>query len=438
VARIGFLPLPETGHLLESLKLARDLEARGHRVQYFSIPDLEDGIRAQGMAFVPILAEQLPKGFLARMAVMAAQGSRFAILGQIRRMIALGQTIADLAVARGSRVLFEDAPPDFVIVDALMAPAALLCYGSGIPAALLHGLPTGRDPSVPPVTSPLIPAATLRSRVAIAWAWRWLFLRQFVLRKLTLDDVKLTRRLAAAAGFPLRDIETATSFMCATPRVPEILLCPRRFDFPRPDAPQRHYAGPTIDFDRTEPDFEWRRLAPDRPLVYCSLGSQGHLSASTRRILRAAIDAIAGRPDWQGVVAVGPHLPIEDFRSPRDNVVVVSFAPQLQILRRASLMITHGGLATVRECIYHGVPMVVFPLVRDQPGNAARVVYHGLGAMGDPRRVTAESLGRLVEAVGRAPSVRANVDAMAREFQRAEAEDRAVDVVEELLATSRR
>jgi UDP:flavonoid glycosyltransferase YjiC (YdhE family) len=438
VARIGFVPLPETGHLLESLKLGRQLVARGHRVQYFSIPDLEDAVRAQGMDFVPILAAELPKGFLARMAAMATQGSRLAIFGQIRRMIALGKAIGTLALARGSRLLFEDAPPDFVIVDALMAPASLLCYRGGIPVALLHGLPTGRDPLVPPVTSPLIPRDTLASRIAIACAWRWLFLRQFLIRKLTLDDVKLTRRLAAAAGFPPGDIETATSFMCAAPRMPEILLCPRRFDFPRPDAPHRHYAGPTIDLDRKEPDFDWHRLRPDTPILYCSLGSQGHLSASTRRILRAAIDALARLPDWQGIVAIGPTLSTEEFRPAGDNVVVVNFAPQLGILKRASLMITHGGLNTVRECIYHGVPMIVCPLMRDQPGNAARVVYHGLGVASDPRRVSAETLRRLVETVGRAPAIRANVEAMAREFRRAEAEEPAVDIVERMLAAARR
>jgi UDP:flavonoid glycosyltransferase YjiC (YdhE family) len=76
--------------------------------------------------------------------------------------------------------------------------------------------------------------------------------------------------------------------------------------------------------------------------------------------------------------------------------------------------------------------------MRDQPGNAARVVYHGLGVASDPRRVSAETLRRLVETVGRAPAIRANVEAMAREFRRAEAEEPAVDIVERMLAAARR
>lgn len=437
MATIAFLPQPEMGHLLESLKLARQLEARGHRVRYFSLPDFEDAVRAQGLEFVPILGEWFPRGFLAGIAVIAS-GSRLALLGQLRRLVALGREIAGVAVARGSALIFSGTPPDFVIIDALLAPAALLCHGAGIPSAVLHGLPTGRDPGVPPVTSPLIPRDTVRSRIAIACAWRWLFLRQFCLRKLSLDDLALTRRLAVAAGYPPSELDTETSFMAAMPRVPEILLCPRRFDFPRPDAPHRHYAGPTIDFDRREPDFDWARLSDDRPILYCALGSQSHMAGSARRILRATIDAMAERPGWQAVVALGSHLSIDEFRPRTDNVVVVNVAPQLQVLKRAAVMITHGGLATVRECIYHGVPMIVFPLMRDQPGNAARVIYHGLGVMGDPRRVTAPRLRRLVDEVRQAPAIRASVDAMAREFQRAEREDSAVEVVERLLAASRR
>lgn len=437
MATIAFLPLPETGHLFEQLKLARQLEARGHRVRYYSIPDFEDSVRAQGIDFVPILAEQLPKGFLAEMAALASRSSRLSILGHLRRMSALAEETGRLAVARGSSLLFGDAPPDFAVVDALMAPAALLCYGGGIPVALLHGLPKGRDPLVPPVTSALIPSATIRSRLALSLAWRWLWLRQFVIRRLFFDDVALTRRLAVAVGFPPGDIDTATSFMCPAPRLPEILLCPRRFDFPRPDAPHRHYAGPNIDFDRREPELDWERVADGRPILYCSLGSQSHMSPWTRRVLRAAVELMAQEPEWQGIVAVGAHLSTDQFRPVPDNVVLVNFAPQLQILKRTALMITHGGLSAVRECLYHGVPMVVLPLMRDQPGNAARVVYHGLGVMGDPRRVTVETLRALVDQVHRTPSIRSNVEAMSREFRRAEEEDRAVDIVERLLAASK-
>jgi UDP:flavonoid glycosyltransferase YjiC (YdhE family) len=67
------------------------------------------------------------------------------------------------------------------------------------------------------------------------------------------------------------------------------------------------------------------------------------------------------------------------------NVRVVASAPQLAVLRRAHLMLTEGGSNSVKECVHFGVPMLVYPRNADQPGNSARVVFHGLGLRGDPK-----------------------------------------------------
>jgi zeaxanthin glucosyltransferase len=61
------------------------------------------------------------------------------------------------------------------------------------------------------------------------------------------------------------------------------------------------------------------------------------------------------------------------------NVIAVSRAPQLELLKRATLCITHAGLNTALEALAHGVPMVAIPLGFDQPGIAARIAHHGVG-----------------------------------------------------------
>lgn len=434
MAAIAFIPVPEMGHLLATLKLARQLEARGHHVQYFSLLDFEEPVRSRGLPFVPIFPEQFPKGFLAHVASIASKGGLLPVWGEIRRILALARESTELAIAHGSQVLFQGARPDLVLVDPLLAPAALLCYGSGIPTVLLHTLlPTTRGPLIPPLTSRIIPTQTAWCRMAIACAWRWRFLRQFITRKLFEDDVKMTQRLATASGYPLRDINTATSFMCPALKFPEIILCPRQFDFPRAEDPNRFYVAPSIDFDRSEPDFPWDRLTPGKPILYCSLGSQSHLFPGSRDFLQAVIDMLSQQSAWQGIVSVGPLLSPSQFRVPGENVLLVNVAPQLQVLQRASLMITHGGLSSVKECIYYGVPMLVFPLKRDQPGNAARVVYHGLGVMGNPKRISVEKLRTLVGAVQGSPSIRANIEAMSQEFQRAERLNPGLEIIEGML-----
>src|SRR5262249_20800021 len=59
--------------------------------------------------------------------------------------------------------------------------------------------------------------------------------------------------------------------------------------------------------------------------------------------------------------------------------VVVGYAPQLELIQRSALTISHGGLNTALESLAQGVPMVVLPVTYDQPGAGARVERSGLG-----------------------------------------------------------
>jgi UDP:flavonoid glycosyltransferase YjiC (YdhE family) len=55
------------------------------------------------------------------------------------------------------------------------------------------------------------------------------------------------------------------------------------------------------------------------------------------------------------------------------NVVLCAFVPQLEVLKRAALFITHAGMTSTSEAIKYGVPMICVPLFTDQPLNAMRV-----------------------------------------------------------------
>ena len=56
-----------------------------------------------------------------------------------------------------------------------------------------------------------------------------------------------------------------------------------------------------------------------------------------------------------------------------------TFVPQLEVLARAALFVTHGGMNSVNEAMYAGVPMLVVPQGADQPLVAGRVVELGAG-----------------------------------------------------------
>lgn len=64
-----------------------------------------------------------------------------------------------------------------------------------------------------------------------------------------------------------------------------------------------------------------------------------------------------------------------------DNVFIGKWLPQDSILAHPNmrLFITHGGLGSITEAMYHGVPIVGIPIFGDQGGNVAQVVREGWG-----------------------------------------------------------
>ena len=66
--------------------------------------------------------------------------------------------------------------------------------------------------------------------------------------------------------------------------------------------------------------------------------------------------------------------------------------PQLEVLGRASAFVTHGGMNSVSESLYHGVPVVVIPQVGEQAIVGRRVEELGAGLYLAKAEATAEKL----------------------------------------------
>jgi MGT family glycosyltransferase len=437
---IAFLMLPQVGHLNASFKLARSLKSRGHRIVYLGVPANEEYVRARGFEFHPIFGNLFrqeraggrrpkpsPHARLRSFLKGGEEGERFA---QIVQRI---QGEIDRANQQRPFALF--------VVDSLLPFVALATYRRAIPTILLSTtFPTTRDRSVPPLVTTRSPADSVFSRSLILWSWYKYFFYRFLARTSaalfgSLDMIREVRRLAREAGYPLARIDeeaTHVPSLC----MPELVLCPKELDFPRPEKTWRRYIEASLDLDRGEELFPWEQLGTDKPLLYCSLGTQSHMASrrQTARFLRTVISTMTLKPDWQLVIAIGAHLRIGDFNPIPPNVVIVNQAPQLELLKRASIMITHGGLNSIKECIYFGVPMIVFPLGKDQPGNAARVRYHGLGVLGKMRKVTIKYLNALIEEVDGNPSFRARAELMGRKMREVEVSGIGVEIVEQFMA----
>ena len=80
--------------------------------------------------------------------------------------------------------------------------------------------------------------------------------------------------------------------------------------------------------------------------------------------------------------------------------------PVLLAHSNTRLFITHAGLLSTQEAIYHGVPTVSVPIIADQDANAVRGVELGIGVMVEIIGATEEAIaGAIKEVLGNSRQV---------------------------------
>jgi UDP:flavonoid glycosyltransferase YjiC (YdhE family) len=127
--------------------------------------------------------------------------------------------------------------------------------------------------------------------------------------------------------------------------------------------------------------------------VYASFGSQAWHQPDRYRAIAAATREL----DVDVIIAMGDLAEPMAAELERPRLRCVRFAPQLDLLGRASALITHGGANSVMEALALGVPLVVAPICNDQPHNLRILERSGAGvgvdlsslSPGAPRRPAA-------------------------------------------------
>ncbi len=156
-------------------------------------------------------------------------------------------------------------------------------------------------------------------------------------------------------------------------------------------------------------------------MIYVSLGT---IFNDQLPFFRAAIEALADGP-WRVVMSIGNRIdraaiwPDADGRPFPRNIAIHEFVPQLDVLAKASLCITHGGMNTTSEALWHGVPLLVFPQHGDRHMVAARVVELGAGLRLIPPDIEPSRLRALVMQVLGEPSFKLQADRIASSFHAA-------------------
>jgi MGT family glycosyltransferase len=165
-------------------------------------------------------------------------------------------------------------------------------------------------------------------------------------------------------------------------------------------------------------------------MVYASMGT---ILNGRMDVFRTIVAALAQHKDLQLVLSVGERIDPSQLRPIPGNTIIVKKAPQLELMKKASVCITHAGLNTVLESLGQGVPQLAIPVTFDQPGVAARIAKNRTGVVTSLDKLTPEHLSTLLGVVLTDPVYREN----ARRLQNAIAEANglfvAADLIEEAL-----
>jgi MGT family glycosyltransferase len=360
--------MPAYGHVNPSLAIASELVRRGHRVSYFVGEQFREAVLATGAEFVGYADDFSNTIGGTQWRPEPGKTPPF------RRMFSMLTERAD-QLAEPLQDYLSTVDPDLVVYENMGLWGKLAVTGRDVKsAAISPSYVMGRNS----------PAATMmRARVEQSG-------------EPLIDPVALA---AAAAKYGVTIDDPIEFFTRDAPLT--LVFMPESF---HPDRENLHksvqFVGPALD-DRGG-DIE---LDQD-PVLFISLGTVFNQQAEFfRTCMKAFADA------GPVVLAYGNKLSADDFPDAPDTFTLAPHVPQLKVLERSRVFITHGGMNSTQEAIANGVPMVVVPQMMEQEMTAHRVAELGLGVHVPPEEATADRLAEAVATVD-TPAYRDRVAAM--------------------------
>lgn len=397
--RVAFFNLPAHGHVNPTLPVVAELVRRGHTVSYYNTKEFRAPIARTGAEFRPYPEPNLKAADFSTLVSSLANVTVF--------LLAESQRLLPFALNE-----FDRDPPDLVIFDSI----ALW----GMQAAYLRQLPT--------VAS--ISTAVLEG-VSDMLGWR--DYAQLIGQALPKMPKLFARRRALVKRYGPGVFPHKAIFPCIG--VTNIVYTSRHFQ------PQTsfvdasfHFVGPSINTaSRAQTDFPWDRLTAARPRIYISLGT---IHSANHAFYHTVFTALAGYPG-QIVLAVGRQTDPTQIDPIPDNFIVCPSVPQLELLQKVDLFITHGGMNSVNEGLYYGVPLVVAPQHMEQALNGRQAAKLGAGVVigNSPPfgRVNAKELRTAVDTVLADNGYRQNAEQVGHSFRGAGGYQQAADVIEGVL-----
>lgn len=380
MARIVFVIDLEDGHLLPTFPLADSLKRANHEIVYLTFLDCEALIRKMGFDFYPLFQDHYPKGFKEIYKELVSNDDH---RGFDKHLIDFSNGSFDKTLA----TLQGDV---FIVSSFLTIEALFLHYKYNLKPVIL-------SPRLYDVNDPLCDICA--SEIIILPADESMHLLDLV------GTMKLKHSSFQDLVSPL------ATFM-------HLILCSKDFEKSTINHnKQTTYIG--CGGLHRQSQAGWAELA-DRKVIYASMGSQAYMYGDKLTRLYSKLVALMSREEMKEyhlVFSMGNSDLYIRVDSPAANITLAKWVDQPAILMQSCLAIVHGGLNTIKECIYASTPMVVIPGARDQPINAERVEEHGIGTVIDIVTISGDDLMSTVLRVLKNEAYKKNLQEMRKRFE---------------------
>jgi MGT family glycosyltransferase len=419
MTHFGIICPAAAGHLNPMTTLGRELQQRGHRVTLFGILDAQPKTLAAGLDFWAIGEAEFPAGATAQL---------FAQLGNLSGLAALRYTISWMQ--KDAAMFLQEAPKalksagvEALLVDQTSPEGGTVAEFLNIPfITVCSALMINRDISVPPFN--------LSWTYSPAW---WAQLRNQM-------GYELVNRIAKPIREVLneyrreRKLSPHSSYHDSYSQLAQLSQQPAEFEYPRQALPKIfHFTGPYHNPASREPaPFPFEKLT-GQPLIYASMGTIQNRLIGIFQDIASACEGL----DAQLVISLGGSATPESLPELPGSPLVLGYAPQLELLQKATLTITHAGMNTTLESLSNGVPMVAIPIANDQPGVAARIAWTGAGEVVPLSRLKVPRLRTAIERVLTEDSYKNNASRLQEAIRRAGGVSRAADIVEQAISTGK-
>lgn len=365
MATYVFCNIPAYGHVNPTLAVVQELVRRGHRVSYYLTEEFRDEIQATGATFQPYESKHTNNLALSPALNAAKMSPRMGLLFLLEDKDTVPPQIID-------RVRAEQ--PDVIVYD-------FMCLWAKAVIDELH-----------------VPAAITKPTYASNEHFDLMAQMREGMKNMPNDSEmqqRISEMVAARDGSAEHPMQAIVNAFTRVEQL-NIIFVTKEFQ-PQAETFDKRYlfVGPSILPRHETNDFPFERLNSEQPLIYISLGS---LYNNQPEFYKQCFEAFSAWPE-QIVMSTGKRTDISTFGPIPENFLLAPYVPQLDILPRARLFVTHAGTNSIMESMYFGVPTVLIPQQPEQHMHAQRVADLGLGVILEKEQVNVDTLREAVERV---------------------------------------